>query len=330
MNMIKYISKRVLYMIFVFFIMSILLFFLYNLIPGDPARAEVEPLKQVLTVEEYEYRYEQVRDRMGLNDPLIVRYQKWLVNMLKGDFGQSSVYKRDVLEVVKAPLGVTMSINVFAIIIGLAITIPLGVYSAVNRNSFMDRMVQVITVVGYSIPVFITALLFIFFFAVKLGKFPVSGVATPNISGSSWVLFKDKMWHYALPLMVMTVTSIAGLTRYIRAAMIDALSMDYIRTARAKGLKERVVIWSHAWRNALLPVVTLLIGWFMSIFSGSLVVETIFNINGMGKFLMDSLISQDYNVALAIQMFYIIISLVGNLITDLSYTIVDPRVRVNK
>lgn len=317
-------------MIFVFFIMSILLFFLYNLIPGDPARAEVEPLKQVLTVEEYEYRYEQVRDRMGLNDPLIVRYQKWLVNMLKGDFGQSSVYKRDVLEVVKAPLGVTMSINVFAIIIGLAITIPLGVYSAVNRNSFMDRMVQVITVVGYSIPVFITALLFIFFFAVKLGKFPVSGVATPNISGSSWVLFKDKMWHYALPLMVMTVTSIAGLTRYIRAAMIDALSMDYIRTARAKGLKERVVIWSHAWRNALLPVVTLLIGWFMSIFSGSLVVETIFNINGMGKFLMDSLISQDYNVALAIQMFYIIISLVGNLITDLSYTIVDPRVRVNK
>lgn len=119
------------------------------------------------------------------------------------------------------------------------------------------------------------------------------------------------------------------MTRHVRAAMSDALGMDYIKTARAKGLKERVVIFSHAWRNALLPVVTLIINWFMSIFSGSLVVERMFNLHGMGKFYIDALNNQDYNVAIAIQLFYIVIALVGNLIADLSYGIVDPRVRIN-
>lgn len=328
--MIKYIGKRLLYMVFVFIVMSILLFFLYNLIPGDPARAEVEGLKATLTVEEYQFRYEQARERLGLNDPLIVRYKKWLVNMLQGDFGQSSVYKRPVTEVVKTPMKTTVSINIFAIILGFAITIPLGVYCAVNKNSFSDKLIQVITIVGYSLPSFIICLLFIFLFAVKLQLFPISGMNTPNFTGTPWEVFKDQMWHMALPLAVMTVTSVAGLTKYVRAAMADSLSMDYIRTARAKGLKERVVIWSHAWRNALLPVVTLLVSWIISIFSGSLVVESIFNIKGMGKFYMDSLLGQDYNVALAIQMFYIVMALVGNLATDLSYTLVDPRVRVNK
>ena len=127
----------------------------------------------------------------------------------------------------------------------------------------------------------------------------------------------------------MTIGNLAGITRYVRAAMADALTMDYIKTARAKGLKERVVIFSHAWRNALLPVVTLLIGWFMSIFYGSLIIERMFNLEGLGKLLITSLNNQDYNVVMAIQLLYIIIALLGNLITDLSYGIVDPRVRVD-
>ena len=133
-----------------------------------------------------------------------------------------------------------------------------------------------------------------------------------------------------LPVLVMTVGSLGGMTRYVRAAMIEALSMDYIRTARAKGLREKVVVYSHAWRNALLPVITVLIGWFISIFSGSLIIEQKFALNGMGQLYYQGLMNNDFELALAIQMFYVLIALVGQLITDLSYGIVDPRVRVNK
>ncbi|MFW5672592.1 MAG: ABC transporter permease, partial [Acetivibrio ethanolgignens] len=160
--------------------------------------------------------------------------------------------------------------------------------------------------------------------------FPVNGMNSPNFQGNAVEFFLDRMYYLALPLFVMTIASLGGMTRYVRAAMIDALRMDYIRTARAKGLKEKVVIYSHAWRNALLPVITLIIGWFLSIFSGSIIIETMFALNGLGKLYYTGLMNQDYDVALAMQMFYVIISLVGNLIIDLSYGIVDPRIRVNK
>ena len=326
----KYTIKRIFYMIFVFFLMSFVLFFLYNRIPGDPARSQLEPIKNELEPEEYEYRYNKLREDMGLDDPTHVRYGKWIGNLLQGELGESLVYRRPVVDVVKTPLKNTIFINVFSIILALAITIPLGIKTAVKRNSTFDKVVQVLTIVGYSLPVFIISLLFIYLFAVILGWFPVSGMSTPNFQGTEWQATLDRLWHMALPLGVMTIGSLGGMTRYVRAAMSDALSMDYIKTARAKGLKEKVVIYSHAWRNALLPVVTLIIGWIMSIFSGSLVVETMFNWNGMGKFYIDALNNQDYNVALAIQMFYIIISLVGYLLTDLSYGLVDPRVRVDE
>jgi peptide/nickel transport system permease protein len=317
-------------MILVFLIMSIVLFFLYNLIPGDPARAELEPIKNKITPEEYQYRYQLARQRLGLDDPMPIRYAKWMNGVLHGDLGMSSIYKAPVNQVIVNPMKITVFINIFSIIITLAITIPLGIFTAVKKNSIFDKSVQVLTIIGYSIPIFIIALLFIYLFAVKLGWFPVSGLNTPNFSGTAWEEFKDTMYHLALPLGVMTVGSLGGLTRYIRAAMIDALSMDYIRTARAKGLKERVVIFSHAWRNALLPIITLLISWLMSVFAGSLVVERMFNLKGMGDFYISALVNQDYNVALAIQLFYIILALLGNLLSDLSYGIVDPRVRVNK
>lgn len=328
--MTKYILKRIMYMIFVFAAMSIILFFLYNLIPGDPARAEVEHLKGTLNPEQYEKAYQDARERMGLNDKTIVRYKRWAVGVLNRDLGRSQVHKKDVTELVKTPLKNTIKINLISVFLGLAITIPLGIYCAVRRNSNFDKVVQVLTIVGYSIPAFIFGLLFIYVFAVKLKWFPVSGMGTPNLKGSSWVLFKDQLWHLGLPLMVMTLASLGGLTRYVRAAMSDALSMDYIKTARAKGLKEKTVIMSHAWRNALLPIVTLLVGWFASIFYGSLVIERMFNLNGLGKLLIDSLNSRDYNVVMAIQLLYIMVALFSNLITDISYGIVDPRVRVDR
>lgn len=327
--MLKYIGKRLLYMIFVFFIMSLVMFFLYNLIPGDPARAELEPLKQTMKPEAYQLRYEQLRKQMGLDDPIMVKYGKWIGGVLHGDFGMSVRHKKPVIEIVKAPMGNTIFINIFATVLALGISIPLGIRCAVKRNSVMDNVVQVLTIVGYSLPIFIITLVSIFLFAVTLRWFPVSGMNSPNFHGTGMAFFLDRMHYLALPLIVMTIGSLGGMTRYVRAAMIEALRMDYIRTARAKGLREKVVIYSHAWRNALLPVITLIIGWFITIFSGSLVIEQMFNLNGMGKFYMDALMNQDYNVALAVQMFYMVVALIGNLIIDLSYGFVDPRVRVN-
>lgn len=317
-------------MIFVFLIMSLILFFLYNLIPGDPARAQLESIKDNLTPEEYQIRYDKLRDEMGLNDPLHERYLKWFGGMLKLDFGESLQHRRPVVDVVKDPLALTIKINIIVVVVGLLITIPLGIQCALRRNSVFDKVVQVLTTIGNSIPVFIISLLFIYIFSVKLNWFPVSGMKTPNFTGTAMQAKLDVVWHLTLPLIIMVIGSLAGMTRYVRAAMSDALAMDSIKTARAKGLKEKVVIYRHAWRNALLTVVTLIINWFVGIFSGSLVVESMFNINGMGKFYMDSLNNQDYNVALAIQMLYIVIALLGTFISDLSYGIVDPRVRIDK
>lgn len=328
--MAKYIGKRIIYMVLVFFVMSIVLFFLYNLVPGDPARAEVEPLKDKLTPEEYQYRYEQTRKALGLDDPLIVRYGKWMGKLLQGDLGRSSVYKQPVADMIKAPLKNTVIINIFVIALVFLITIPLGIKCAVKKNTAFDKTVQVLTVIGHSVPSFIIALVFIFIFAVKLQWFPVSGMHTPNFKGTKLQSLLDTLYHLALPLIILVTSSLAGITRHVRAAMIDALSMDYIKTARAKGLREKVVIYSHAWRNALLPVVTILIGWIMSVFSGALVIEKMFNLHGMGKFYIDALNNQDYNVALAVQMFYIVITLIGILITDISYGFVDPRVKVDQ
>jgi len=159
----------------------------------------------------------------------------------------------------------------------------------------------------------------------------VMGIKTAGIEyANNWEAFTDKLYHITLPVIVMTFGSLGGMTRYVRSAMIDALSMDYIRTARAKGLREKVVIYSHAWRNALLPVITSILGWFLSIFSGSVVIENTFGLSGMGRLYWQGLNNNDFELVLAIQMFYSIVSLTGSLLIDISYGLVDPRVRVDK
>ena len=338
--MTKYVLKRLLYMVIVFLLVSLLMYSIYNLIPTDPARAQLEPMKTTLKPAEYEQRYQMLRQQMGLNDPLIVRYLRWIgfwpdVNgkldgMLQGNFGYSQIYKTDVANVLPSRMLNTIYINIFSTLVALAITIPLGIYCAVHKRSKTDNAVQVLSIVGYSIPVYIIALIFIWLFAVTLRWLPVFGMQTPGNNFTGFRAFLDKVYYMPLPVLVMTVGSLGGMTRYVRAAMIEALSMDYIRTARAKGLREKVVIYSHAWRNALLPVITVLIGWFISIFSGSLIIEQMFALKGMGQLYYQGLMNNDFELALAIQMFYVLIALVGQLITDLSYGIVDPRVRVNK
>ena len=209
--------------------------------------------------------------------------------MLTGDFGFSSQYRRPVADIVAAPIGNTVMLNIASMILVFLITIPLGIITAVKKGSILDNTVQVGTVIGYSLPSFVIALIFIFLFTKVLPIFPISGMNTAGMTGSGFEMFMDKMYHMALPCLVMTFASLGGITRYVRAAMIDVLREDYIRTARAKGLREKVVIYSHAFRNALIPIVTILTGWVVSVFAGSVVIETIFLWNGIGKVLYDAL-----------------------------------------
>lgn len=337
----KYVLKRLLYIVVVFFIVSFLMYCLFSLIPSDRARTQLEPLKQKLKPDVYEQMYRDLRNQMGLDDPIVVRYLRWMGlakdkmsgefhGLLEGYFGFSQMRQKDAIDVIKAPMGNTIFFNLMTTFLTLAVTIPLGIWCAVRKNSKFDQSVQAFTILGYSIPQYIIALIFVFVFAVLLRWFPVNGAATPGANYTGFREWTDRLYYMALPIIVSVFSALGSMSRYVRASMVDALSMDCIRTARAKGVRERVVIYSHAWRNALLPVITSIIGWFLAIFSGSLILENVFSLNGMGKLYIDALNAKDAELCLAIQMFYTIVALVGNLITDLAYGVVDPRVRVNK
>ena len=339
--MIRYICKRLFYIVAVFLILSFLIYMLYNLLPSDKAaeaaRAEIGADRTL----DYAERYAYWQAKYGLDGSRLQRYLRWLGvypfsdggfhGILQGNLGTSSQYGRPVSEVIAEPMKNTVIINLCATVLSLGVTIPLGVFCAVRRGSRTDVAVQAGTVVGYSLPVFIIAIVFIWLFAVTWRIFPVSGMSSAGSGAASGLArLGDRAYHLALPLLVMTFCSLGGMTRYVRASMIEALSMDCVRTARAKGLSERAVIWSHAWRNAIIPILTLMLGWFLGIFSGSLMIENIFALNGIGRVYFEALTNHDNEIVLALQMFYVFVSLGGNLLADLLYGLVDPRVRVTK
>jgi len=328
-------------MVIVIIVISLFLFYLFSLIPSDQALLEVEPYRNSVSPEVFEQMYQVARGRLGLNDPIYIRYLRWLGlypevggahfnGILQGNLGYSTYYKAEVRQAIKEPMQNTLILTLLATALSLVITIPLGIITAIRKNSKFDQAVQGISIVGYSIPIYIVGLVFIYLFAVRLQWFPVGGMknVTSNNTGLRDLL--DRLYHFGLPLIVMTFANIGMMARYVRAAMIDVLSMDYIRTARAKGLREKTVIYSHAWRNALLPVVTVVVTWFLRLFSGTIIVENTFSLNAMGALYVAALNNLDYELVMAIQLFYTIVSLVGLLLCDLCYGLIDPRVRINK
>ena len=347
--MLKYSLKRLGYMAVVLVILSVIMYMIYSLVPANraysDADAQVKAMKNTLPKEQladyFDKLYLEYQRKYGTDtDNKFIRYGRWVGiyplydgsynGLLQGNLGYSYEYQKPVVEVIKQPMLNTIKINIWATILALGITLPQGIHCAVKRGSKFDQGIQVMTIVGYSLPTFLISILFIWIFCSKLGIFPPSGMQTP---GNTYVGFRkwlDEMYYLALPLIVMTFSSLGGMTRYVRASMIEALSLDCIKTARAKGLKEKAVIYSHAWRNALIPIVTLVVGWFLGIFGGSLVIESMFALNGMGRLMIQSLRTADYDVVLLMQMFYVAMALLGNLIIDLVYGLVDPRVRVSK
>ena len=324
----RYLLKRLVYIVFVFFIISILMFAIYKSMPGNPVDIMLGDSKTTMKPDAYQALYDKTVANLGLDKPLPIQYLAWMGNMLTGNFGYSTQYKQAVINIIGAPMANTVLLNVLTMIVVFIIAIPLGIVTAVRKNGVFDKAVQVLTIVGYSLPQFIVALLAIFLLAVKFPIFPISGVKSAGLAATGLSAFLDMAWHMVLPVLVMAVSGVGGITRYVRAAMIDVLRMDYIKTARAKGLREKTVIYIHAFRNALIPIVTITTWWVIGLFGGSIVIESVFLWPGLGKMLIDGLLQRDFAVVLTMQMFYVVLSLAGNVIMDVAYTIVDPRVRL--
>ena len=212
----------------------------------------------------------------------------------------------------------------------LGVTIPLGIKCAVKKNSRFDRFTQFFTLIGFSTPSFIIYIVFIVFFCSILGWFPVSGMKSPGTNYTGWQNVLDVLHHVTLPTICLTFSSLASITRITRASMIDALNLDCIRTARAKGLSEKVVIYSHAWRNALIPMVSIIVGGFFGTISGAMILETMFGFKGMGLLFLNATRTADYDMIMFLQVIYTFLGLFSNLVIDLCYGIVDPRVRISK
>ena len=302
----KYLVKRVLLAILSILIVSAITFFVMNLIPGGPFNKEKATSKEAQQV---------LEERYNLDKPVPEQYVLYMNNLLHGDWGVSLHSGRNIGTEISRKFAVSAKLGGIAAIVAIIIGVILGSIAALTRNKLPDRLIVFFTTLGTAMPSFVLATLLLLVFCLKLGWIPVWSSSNPN---------------YLLPIIALAAYPMAYITRLTKTSMLDALNQDYIRTARAKGLKEKVVIYSHAWRNALLPVITLIISWFMSIFMGSIVIEQIFQLNGIGKMYYVGLMNQDYDMALAVNMLYCIITLLSNLITDLSYGLVDPRVRIDK
>jgi peptide/nickel transport system permease protein len=312
----RYLTHRLLEAALVLLGMSLLIYVLLGLMPGDPIDLMASGDPNVTS--EDIARLKQVH---GLDRPLLQRYGSWLAAALQGDFGYSRLHARPVLDVLLPRLGNTCVLMGLSLLLAFALALPAGIVAALRPRSWYDYTLNLFAFAGISMPSFWLALLLILLFAVELGWLPAGGVQTVGVDE-----FGDRVRHLVLPVLTLTVLTAGGLLRFTRAAMIEALRQDYIRTARAKGLGPYGVVVGHALRNAMIPVVTVLALNFGALFSGALIAETMFAYLGMGKLIYDSILGNDFNVALVGLLFATLLTLASNLGADVVYAWLDPRI----
>lgn len=300
----KYLLRRLIQLIPLLIGISLISFFVMHLAPGDPTSLFIDP-----NVKPEELL--RVRANWGLDKPIYIQYFLWLKNAVLLDFGRSYTTGQPVISEIAERLPITLMLMIPSYLLTILICIPIGVISAVKKNSWFDNTFTFLSFAGMAIPTFWLGLMLMLLFSVKLHWLPAVG-------------------SFALPLITMTIGSLAGLTRYQRSAMLEILSQDFIRTARAKGLPERIVIFKHALRNALIPTVTVLGLSLPDLFGGAFIIETIFAWPGMGRLGVQSIFQRNYPVIMGIVMFSALIIIIGNLLADLAYAWVDPRIRYGK
>lgn len=313
--MTQYIIRRLIHSIFIIWGVATLVFFGLRAVPGDP-------VVQMLGPEYTPEAAELLRDKLGLDEPIYIQYVKWMGNIVQGDLGQSISTGETVNEAIANGLPRTMSIAGIAFIFSILIALPAGIISALKRNTFIDYLVSTIAFVGVSMPSFWFGILLIVIFAVQLGWFPAVGYASPTRDGI-WEWFK----HLILPGLAVGAAFSAILMRFVRTGLLEVLGSDYIRTARAKGLAERAVLVRHALRNSLIPVVTVAGIQLALLLSGTVIIEIVFAIRGIGRILIGSIFNKDYPIVQGIILLISAIFVLANLVVDILYTFLDPRIR---
>lgn len=322
--MLSYLARRFLMMIPLLIGITLISFVVIHLAPGEPTDMQTQLNPEVST----ELR-DRLRDQYGLDKPLVIQYGEWLGRFVRLDFGDSfSQDRRPVLTKIIERLPITISINLLSIVAILGAAIPIGIYSATHRGSLFDRITTILVFIGFAAPSFWLALLLMDFFGVRFGLLPISGLKSLDYDSLGFVgKAFDLGRHLLLPVFISTFGGLAGFSRYMRSNMLEVIRQDYILTARAKGLSEQTVIYRHALRNALLPVITILGLAVPGLIGGSVIFETIFAIPGMGKLFYDGVMMRDYPLIMGILVMGAILTLVGNLLADLCYAFADPRIR---
>lgn len=313
--MARFLLRRTAQAVLVLLVMSFVIYGLIGLMPGDPIDLMMAS-NPGMTPE----AAARLRAIYGLDQPLLLRYARWLWDALRGDLGFSRVHARPVLEVLLPALWQTCKLMLGGFGIAVLLSLLLGVLAALRPGGWIDGAISTVALAGVSVPVFWLALVLILVFAVNLHMLPAS-----SVGDGTWA---DTFWHMVLPVTTLALSIIGQFVRYVRAAMVDALRMDHVRTARAKGAGERRVVLIHALRPALIPVVTVMALSFGGLFGGALITETMFAQPGMGKMIYDAILGNDYNLALSGLLFATLVTLLSNLAADLAYGWLDPRISV--
>lgn len=315
----RFVIRRILQAIPTFFGITLLSFVVLRLAPGDPVSIMVAGA-QGLRPEDLAA----MRAAYGLDQPIPVQYLSWLRHLVTGDFGQSFIYKRPVIEMVGAALPNTLVLASLALLVTVAVGVPLGLIAARYRGSWLDQLVRVAGVAGHAIPDFWFGLLFILILSVQLRMFPVGGMLT---IGKENFDVPDRFAHLVGPVLTLSLAGIANFSRYMRTETLEVLGQDYVRTARAKGLSEGVVLFVHSLRNAMLPLVTALGTQMAFLLSGAVVVEHVFAWPGMGRMTYEAARSKDYPIVMAVVVIASTMLLISYIVRDVAYGVVDPRVR---
>ncbi len=322
--MLRYLLRRMVLMVPLLLGITLISFVVIHLAPGEPTDLQTQ-----LNPQASAELQDRLRAQYGLDQPLYVQYGRWLGRLARFDFGDSFAQdNRPVLDKILERLPITILINVLSISAILAVAIPIGILSATRRNSLFDRATTIFVFVGFATPSFWLALLLMDLLGVRLGLFPIVGIKSLGYDYLGWFAkIWDVIHHLILPVLVSAFGGLAGFSRYMRSNMLEVIRQDYILTARAKGLSERVVIYRHALRNALLPVITILGLAVPGLIGGSVIFETIFAIPGMGKLFYDGVMMRDYPLIMGILVIGAVLTLLGNMIADVSYALADPRIR---
>ncbi|MEG0472056.1 MAG: ABC transporter permease [Solibacillus sp.] len=318
----KTVVRRILIMIPQLFILSLLIFILAKQMPGDPFTGLITPDTDPNLIEE-------LRIKAGFYDPWYIQYYNWISNAAQGDFGQSYTHKKPVASLIGDRGMNTLALSLLSVILVYIIAIPLGIIAGRYHDTFVDKTIVLYSFISFAIPAFIFYLLAVFIFGYRLMWFPAGGTVDVSLDPGTWAYYWDKFYHLILPATSYAILGTTGIIQYLRTEIIDAKTMDYVKTARSKGIPMKKVYTRHIFRNSLLPIAAFLGFTITGLLGGSIFIETVFAYQGMGQLFMQSVTSRDYSVITALVMLYGFLALLGSLLSDIILSIVDPRIRID-